>query len=220
MIKAVIFDLDNTLIDFNGYKRICCGKAIDAMISAGLKVKKEKAAGMIRQLYRKHGIEDKTIFQKFLRKVEGSVDYRKLTYAINAYRQARIGLLAPYPGVRKTLIELRKKGLRLAVVSDAPKLKAWLRLTAMKIDDLFDIVVTLEDTGRKKPSRLPFRAVLKKLNKKPSECLMVGDNPRRDIKGARKLGMKTCFASYGHEGETKVKADYIIKNINELVKIF
>ena len=220
MIKAVIFDLDNTLIDFIHMKQIACSEAIDSMIDAGLSLPKKKALDILYKLYEEKGIEDPKIFQKFLKKVTGKIDYEKLAYAINAYRKARIGILTPYPGTKKTLIKLKEKGLKLAVVSDAPKLKAWLRLTAMKINDFFDVVVALEDTGRLKPSTLPFRAALRKLKVKPSECLMVGDRLSRDIKGARALGMKTCFAKYGYEGKrSKIKVDYSIDKIEDLVKV-
>ena len=43
MIKTIIFDLDNTLIDFMRMKRISCEAAMDAMIKSGLKIDKEKA---------------------------------------------------------------------------------------------------------------------------------------------------------------------------------
>ncbi|MBW2966834.1 TIGR02253 family HAD-type hydrolase [Candidatus Woesearchaeota archaeon] len=216
MIRAVIFDLDNTLIDFLKMKRIAVEEAIDAMIDAGLDIPKKKALDILYKLYSENGLEDPKIFQKFLKKVTGKVDDKKLAYAIVAYRNARTGFLHPYPGTKRVLIKLKEKGLKLAIVSDAPKLKAWIRLVNMKIDDFFDVVVGLEDTGRLKPSRLPFRAALKKLGVKASECLMVGDRPSRDIKGARALGMKTCFAKYGYEGEVKVRSDFEIKEIGEL----
>ena len=55
---------------------------------------------------------------------------------------------------------------------------------------------------------------------KPAECLMIGDRPERDIKGARRLGMKTVFAKYGnHQFKGKTSADYEITSIQELVKI-
>lgn len=221
MIKAIIFDLDNTLIDFMRFKRVSCEQAVDAMIDAGLKLPKIKAMEEIYRIYDEKTMEDPLIFQHFLRKVTGSVDYRKLAYAINAYRTARTAVLTPFPGTKRTLIKLKEKGLRLAIVSDAPKLKAWLRLSAMKIDDFFDVVVALEDTGRLKPSSLPFKAALRDLNVKPEECIMVGDMPSRDMKGAKALGIKTCFAEYGFIGKgiKKIKTDYSIKNIEELVDL-
>ncbi|MBW3012308.1 TIGR02253 family HAD-type hydrolase [Candidatus Woesearchaeota archaeon] len=221
MIKAVIFDLDNTLIDFMRFKKLAVEEAIDAMIDAGLKLPKKKALEKLYVLYYKEGLEDPKIFQKFLEQVTGKMDYKKLAYAIVAYRQARTGFLHPYPGTKRTLIELREKWLKLAIVSDAPKLKAWIRLASMKIDDFFDVVVGHEDTGRLKPSRLPFRAAMRELKVKPSECLMVGDRPDRDMKGARALGMKTCFAKYGYSGKSKPKGkwDFEINSIEELVNV-
>jgi putative hydrolase of the HAD superfamily len=217
MIKAVILDVDNTLIDFLKMKRMACSEAVDAMIDAGLKIKKDKALKILYELYGVYGIEYQKIFQKFLKKVSGKIDYKVLAYAILAYRRVKDGFLAPYPGAKQALISLKEKGLKLAVVTDAPRLQAWLRLSAMKLDDFFDIVVALEDTGKLKPHKLPFEAALKKLKVKPSECLMVGDNPERDVKGAKALGMKTCHAKYGLTYKAdKTKADFVIKNIKEL----
>ena len=51
MIKAVIFDLDNTLIDFMKFKRISCEAAINAMIDAGLDVNKDIAMDNLFNLY-------------------------------------------------------------------------------------------------------------------------------------------------------------------------
>ncbi|MBD3310335.1 TIGR02253 family HAD-type hydrolase [Candidatus Woesearchaeota archaeon] len=220
MLRAIIFDLDNTLIDFLKYKRLCSEAAIDAMIDAGLKIPKEKAVKELYRLMKTHGMEDNTIFQKLLKKLTGDIDYRKLASAINAYRKTRIGLLTPYPGTKSTLIRLKEKGLKLAIVTDAPKLKAYLRLTAMKLDDFFDVVIAKEDTGKLKPDNLPFKAAIKELKLPPQECLMVGDMPERDIKGAKALNLKTCFAKYGYEGKAEPKADYTIDSIEELADIF
>ena len=221
MLKAVIFDLDNTLIDFMKFKEVSCSNAVDAMIDAGLKIPKKKALEVIYKLYDRYTMEDPLIFQHFLKKVTGRVDYKELAYAINAYRMARTAVLTPFPGTKRTLIRLKEKGMKLAIVSDAPKIKAWLRLTAMKIDDFFDVVVAKEDTGRLKPSRLPFRAALKKLNLKPEECLMVGDMPDKDIRGARALGIKTCYAEYGSTYNKKktVRSDFTIGDISQLADI-
>ncbi|MDP3764932.1 MAG: TIGR02253 family HAD-type hydrolase [Nanoarchaeota archaeon] len=219
MIKAVIFDLDNTLIDFMTMKKLSCDAAITAMIGAGLNVDKEKAMKELFKLYDKYGLEKKTIFQKFLKKIAKKVDYEILASGIVAYRRVRSGFLEPYPHVSEVLFELKRKGVKLAIVSDAPRLKAWIRLVAMKINHLFDVVVTFEDTKELKPSTKPFEITFKKLKLKASECLMVGDRPERDIKGAKKLGMVTCFAKYGNPKAKASGADYEINDIKELVEI-
>lgn len=219
MIKAILFDLDNTLIDFLRMKRLSCEAAIDAMIGAGLNVGHENAIKVLFELYDKHGMEDKAIFQKFLKKVAGRINYKVLANGIVAYRRVREGFLEPYPNVDYVLLKLKGMGLKLAIVTDAPRLKAWIRLAAMKLSNYFDVVVAFEDTRQHKPSKMPFKAALKQLSLKPEECLMVGDWPERDIKGAKAIGIRTCFARYGNLKAKKVNANYEIKSIKELIDI-
>ena len=75
MIKAIIFDLDNTLIDFMTMKKMSCDAAMTAMIGAGLDVDKQKGMKILFELYNKYGMEEKTIFQKFLKKKSIILDF-------------------------------------------------------------------------------------------------------------------------------------------------
>jgi HAD superfamily hydrolase (TIGR02253 family) len=219
MIKAVIFDIDNTLVDFMKMKKLSCSAAIDAMIGAGLRVEHDKAVKLLFELYDKYGLEEKTIFQKFLKKLTGTVDYKILANGIVAYRRVRSGFLEPYPNVDYVLLKLKSKGIKLGIVTDAPKLKAWIRLASIKLSNYFDAVVAFEDTKKLKPSKMPFEAVLRKLKLSPEECLMVGDWPERDIKGAKRLGMKACFVRYGNPKVKRSYADYEIEDIREILDI-
>jgi len=219
-IKAVLFDLDNTLIDFFRMKTESSNAAIKAMIDAGLPVKEEKAIEILNELFKEYGIEDQTIFQRFLEKTIKKVDYKILSNGIAAYRRVQAGFLFPYPHVRSTLVKLKEKNLILGIVSDAPRMRAWLRLAEMNMTHYFDVVVTLDDTGKLKPSKMPFEKALQELKLNPEEILFVGDNPERDIFGAKEVGMKTCLAKYGQKFfSKKIKADFEIKDINELQKI-
>ncbi len=205
-------------------KQLSCEAAVNAMIDSGLKLKKEKALKILFKLYEKYGIEFQKIFQKFLKKTLGRIDFKILANGIAAYRRMQTGFLSPYPGVRPTLVALKEKGVKIGIISDAPRLKAWLRLSEMNLSDFFDVVITAEDSGKKKPHIASFKLALKKLKVKPQEALFVGDWPERDIKGAKQAGMKTVFAKYGlikkYAGtEKKFKADYEIHNVKELLKI-
>ena len=223
MLKAVLFDLDNTLMDFLRMKNMSVEAAITAMIDAGLSMKKEKASKLLWKLYDKHGIEYHKIFQEFLLKATGKIDWKVLASGIIAYRNVKTGFLEPYPHVVDTLIKLKKKGLLLGVVSDAPSKNAWLRLVSLKIADFFDVVVTNDDAkGKKKPDPLPYRMALEKLDVKPEEAVFIGDNPERDILGARKLGIRTVLAKYGEWKKPRkggMEADHEIHDVSEIIEL-
>jgi len=225
MIKAIFFDIDNTLIDFMTMKHKSCEAAIDAMISAGLKVERKRALAELFKLYREYGIEEKEIFQKLLKKLQKKVDYRLVAHGIIAYRKIKESQLYPYPHVIPTLIELKKK-YKVAIISDAPRMRAWLRLVTMQLDDFFDIVITAADVRKTKDKKIPFKVALNKLGIKPQEALMVGDRISRDIAPAKAIGIKTCYARYGAKYNTekpiargKSKADYEINDIQDLIKL-
>ncbi len=219
VLKAILFDLDNTLIDFVRFKKECSKAAIRAMIEAGLGMEEEKASALLFKMYDDFGWENQQIFEKFLRKVSGKIDYRILANGIAAYRRVKAGHMEPYPRIMETLIKLKSKGLILGIVSDAPRMQAWLRLAETNISEFFDVVIALEDTGRLKPSRMPFKQAIKKLGFKPEEILFVGDNPERDIKGAKRVGMKTALAEYGQLIKGKSKPDFVLKKPVDLQKV-
>ena len=66
MIKAVIFDLDNTLLDFMKMKRAAVEAAAEAMIDAGLKMVPDELRRKIFDVYDREGIEDQKVFNKLL----------------------------------------------------------------------------------------------------------------------------------------------------------
>jgi putative hydrolase of the HAD superfamily len=220
LIKAVVFDLDNTLMDFMKMKRRSIEEAIPAMIDAGLSITEEEANKVIDEIYKEKGIEYQQVFDLFLQRVNNKIDYKILSAGIVAYRRAREAALIPYPHVYSTLNKLLKLGILMGILSDAPVKEAWLRLAYLNFHHIFDAVVTFEDTGVRKPDAAPFLAMLKRLEVKPEEALMVGDWAERDIVGAKNVGMKTAFAKYGDTFNTKKhNADFELNDINELIDI-
>ena len=219
-IKGVVFDLDNTLLDFMKMKQVAVRSAIRGMIEAGLEIDEKKSFEDIITLYEKIGWENQKVFDVFLENSIGHVDNKFLAAGVVAYRRAREANLLAYPNVNKTLIDLTKLGMKLAVVSDAPSREAWMRIYYLNLYHFFDAVITFDDSGERKPSAIPFEMALKKLGLKPQSSLMIGDWPERDVVGAKKIGMRTAFAAYGDTFGTKVSgADWDIKDISELTSI-
>jgi putative hydrolase of the HAD superfamily len=218
MIKSITFDLDMTLIDFMKMKTLASNAAAKAMIKAGLKMPLKQCQEELFSYYITD-IEGEKVFQNFL-KAKNGYSQRILAAGINAYLKIKQKNLKPYPNVKKTLKILKKRKIKLGIITDAPKLKAYMRLDAIGICDYFDVVVGKEDTGKLKPSKHPFKKALSLLGTKANENMHVGDWPQRDIIGAKSIGMVTCLALYGYDKKFEyVKADYEIKSFDEILKI-
>ena len=219
-IKGVVFDLDNTLLDFMKMKEFAVKAAIKGMIESGLDVDEQSSYTEIVAIYEQFGWENQKVFDVFIKNQIGYLENKFLAAGIVAYRRAREANLMAYPNVNKTLMALAKSGIKLGVVSDAPSREAWMRIYYLNLYHFFDVVITYDDTGVRKPSEKPFKMSLEALNLSPKETIMVGDWPERDVVGAKKIGMKTAFARYGDTfGTINSGADWDLKDIYQLVLI-
>jgi len=219
-IKGVVFDLDNTLLDFMQMKEFAVKAAVKGMIEAGLLVDEDQSYREIIAIYEEFGWENQQVFDVFIEKQVGYVEHKFLAAGIVAYRRAREANLMAYPNVNKTLMALTKVGIKLGVVSDAPSREAWLRIYYLNLYHFFDVVITFDDSGERKPSAVPFKMSLEALQLEPKETIMVGDWPERDVVGAQQIGMKTAFARYGDTfGTVNSGADWDLVDIYQLVMI-
>jgi len=219
-IKGVVFDLDNTLLDFMQMKEFAVKAAVKGMIEAGLLVDEDQSYREIIAIYEEFGWENQQVFDVFIEKQVGYVEHKFLAAGIVAYRRAREANLMAYPNVNKTLMALTKAGIKLGVVSDAPSREAWLRIYYLNLYHFFDVVITFDDSGERKPSAVPFKMSLEALQLEPKETIMVGDWPERDVVGAQQIGMKTAFARYGDTfGTVNSGADWDLVDIYQLVMI-
>ncbi len=224
MIKAVLFDLDNTIVDYIRFKTTCIDAAVRAMIDEGLDIDEESARDIFVQIFKKIKMEDRTTFQRFLRKATGHVDYRLLAVGIVAYRRARQNAFHVYPGIKRVLKFLKDRGIKVGIVTDAPRVKAWIRLAEIGLHNEFDVVVTYDDSKVEKPNKKPFLLAMRKLGVRPNEAIFVGDNINRDVVGANNVGMVSVFAKYGEvfmfrKNTSKERPDYVISRPSELISI-
>jgi putative hydrolase of the HAD superfamily len=208
--------MDNTLFDFVEAKLIAC-----AAVIAYLKVPVEPVVLLKYFLRPVHGFESHENIRDFL---YDNNRYSEAAFVrcCSIYDEEKIAAISPYPHVAETLSVLRDRGLKLAVVTDAHNGNALKRLRKAGLEEFFDAIITMDMSGKAKPSPEPFLLCMSKLGVNASETMLIGDSIRRDIEPAKALGMYAVHAVYGdrnfHEGE-RDGADYVIYGIREVIGV-
>jgi putative hydrolase of the HAD superfamily len=189
-IKAVIFDMDNTLFDFVAAKLHACRKVAEFMGRTDGEMLFEYF------LHGGHGFESHENIKDYLLD-RGCFGEEAFTACIAIYQSEKLSVLVPYPGIHHVLHELRRKPIKLAVLTDAHRDNAFLRLKKLDLASYFDHIITTDMTGTKKPALEPFLLALQLLGTAAEETLLIGDSVRRDIAPGKALGMITAYARYG-----------------------
>ena len=120
-----------------------------------------------------------------------------------------------YDDVIPTLIELKKRGYKLGVISNAGA-SLHTDLKKLGIYDFFDVVITSGELGHPKPSIKIFNAALKKLDSEASETLHVGDSLHDDIEGAKNAGIQAIYLNRSLV-ENDLENDELIVSISNLL---
>lgn len=198
LFDCVLFDLDNTLVDFISAKQQACAAVIDYL---GYGDPDELFSYFLSM---RHGFEDYGNIFDYLSDlgINGSGAYLR---SCTIYEEVKLTHIRPYHGMKEALTALRSEGLRLGVVTDADSYHAEKRLKKANLFNFFDIVMTPDMSGSKKPNPNSFLMALDFLRTDPMHAICVGDSIRRDIEPAKRLGMCTIHAAYGdwHPKETK-----------------
>ncbi len=213
-IKAILFDIDDTLFPSGEFAISARKNAVKAMIEAGMDVEFDEAFEELMEIVGKRGSNYGNHFDLLCKKLGYGKSSKLVAAGIAAYHNKKAGIM-PFPEAARTLLKLRENGFKLYVASDGKVLKQWDKLIRMKIHLLFHDVFVSEEIGCRKSVKF-FKSVLKRIGLKPEECLMVGDLVERDIEPPRKIGMESIRLV--RRGE-KAKGKHEIKKLDELLKI-
>jgi putative hydrolase of the HAD superfamily len=121
-------------------------------------------------------------------------------------------------GVVDVLHELRAAGWHLGVLTNGLPSVQFRKVAALGLSHLVDEVVYAEEhAAGGKPGAAAFRAVLNALELSPERCVFVGDDPARDVRGARAQGMQTIrLARPGIQPAPGDEADMVIDSLTQL----
>lgn len=223
MIKAVFFDLDDTLVETTKLADMARRNAVENMIRHGLPVDFETAYKELMELIKEYGSNFGKHFDYLLRRLDVPYDPKIVTAGVIAYHNTKFAYLKSVKGARKVLLDLKKEGYKLAIITDGDPLKQWEKILRLELDEFFDDVFISDYLGVRKPHPKIFEKALRRMGARPEESVMVGDRLYSDIYGAKRVGMHTIWFRYGKYANRELEyidyADFQVRVLEDVVEI-
>jgi putative hydrolase of the HAD superfamily len=237
-IRALIFDINGTLIDIETDERMeQAYRAIGHFLTyQGVTLHRWEVLDLYFQIMKEQFAQSTEIYPEFdvvavWREVlEGhasdgtrSLSPEKLQHLPLFLAEVQRGIsrkrLTLFPRVLEVLSQLRER-YSLAVVSDAQSAYALPELRAVGLHEYFDPVVVSGDYGYRKPDARLFQTALDRLQVLPGQAVFIGNDGYRDIFGARQLGIKTILFRHTQDMTRPIEAEpnYIIREFAELTR--
>lgn len=230
MIKAVIFDLDNTLCNstrviedilktiFTKHLKHFPGKSVDDLISLNIKTFENLisdpsvplSAAIIRVWFE--------VFEQLQIKLPLKIILQLIEY-IRGEATKKVRLI---DGALELMDYLKSKGIKIGILTNGIFIDQAKKLVKLKLDDFVDYLVTSDMCASDKPDPRIFKYLLNKMGVSPDQALMIGDDIVADIKGANDFGIKTIYLKNGSPRNLDmklVKPDYIKTNHKDILKL-
>jgi putative hydrolase of the HAD superfamily len=214
MIKAVLFDLDDTLLDR------------EASVLYFIEQQYER----LRQLF--NGVPQDRFVRRFLELDDHGYVTKDIVYQQLELEFGLTGvwqeLLADYmsnfddycinlPGVNPMLDTLQAQNRQLGIITNGPSPFQEKKIEAMGIAPYFSAILVSTAEGVRKPDAEIFRRALLRLGVEPHEAVFVGDNPKADIAGAQAFGMKAVWKRVDYW--QCASADAVVEDLTRLPAI-
>jgi HAD superfamily hydrolase (TIGR01509 family) len=212
MIKAIIFDMDDTLVDSIRIHKKSFGEALKKYSADIEKIPKE----IEQHLPGKKGIEVAKIFQQYFSINETP---EKIHDERNKILFGLLKNIKPMPGYEKLLQYLKKTDLKIALASSGTKKHINETLKNLEIKKFLKVITSGEEVSKGKPEPDIFLLTAKKLKIKTSECIVVED-AISGVKAGKTAGMKVIGIPHKNPSvkQNLSEADIIINNLGEIEK--
>ena len=194
MVKAVLCDIDGTLVESN-WLHASAWKDAFAVIGIDLELEE------VRRQIGKGGDELIPVFVPWCKRPaveEPLKTYRKFVFQADYMNQVK-----PFPQVRELLLRMKANGIHVALASSAKKDELEIYKKIANISDLVEENTSADDADRAKPHPDIFEATLDKLGLKAKEALALGDTPY-DAEAAGKAGVWTVGVTTGGWSEKEM----------------
>lgn len=225
MIKAVLFDIDDTILDF--------GKCAEWAVKTAMEEKnteyRHEYYGVFKRinddLWKKLEKGEITREELFDRRFKEVFSELGIELDGREFEERFLDLLhestEEVPGARELLKYLHSKNYRIYAVSNAMQIQQETRLKKSGLSRYFDGVFTSELLGASKPSRAFFGAFFERVpDISKDEVILIGDSLSADISGGKRYGLTTCW--FNHAGKNPSGgsfSDFVVHSLND-VKLF
>ena len=230
MLKAIFFDIDDTLFSTTRFAREARWAGIDAMIKMGLQVDREMAYRELMEVIAEFSSNYGAHYDKFLSRLpsaslDGLNSGLLVAAAVVAYHETKFRELIAYEDVTEAMRRLRAETpLILGVISSGLRIKQaekLIRLGVWRYVHPRAIFIT-DEVGIGKPNPKLYRRACDSVGILPEEAMYVGDHPIHDIDAANRSGMISVW--HRREGKYlelagETKPDYTVFNFWDLIEI-
>ncbi|MFH1232043.1 MAG: HAD-IA family hydrolase [Planctomycetota bacterium] len=228
-LKAIFFDIDDTLYSTSLFASRARHNSIRAMISLGLNLPEKILSKELEEVIKEFSSNYEHHFDKLLlripkRSYEGINPSVLVAGAVIAYHETKSRELAPFPDVPFVLKALSKTDLIRGVITDGLSIKQVEKLIRLKLYYFFTpgAIFISDEIGISKPNIKLYQYVCNELNLLPNEVMYIGDDQVNDIDPAKSVGMITVLSRRGKKHLSRhgrLKPDYRIDNFRQLLKI-
>lgn len=227
MKKALFFDLDNTLYNYDlSHKHALravydeFSKESDIGFDMFLDLYNSSKYEIHRELIGTASSHNRAIYlQRLIEKIKGTVNPRVILSLYETYRETFFHYVKPFDWVVALLSSLKDKWIDIAIVTNFTAQIQLRKIHYLGLDEYIDVLVSSEEAGSEKPHPSVFLMAANKLQVLPKDVVMVGDNPIDDIEGANHLQMTTILF-WRKEGNVEKsplqKPNYLVSNIPDL----
>ena len=191
MIRAVLFDLDGTILDRLSCLRVYVYHVVERLPNVFEPIPFLEYMDRLIELDA-HGHGDKHQVFRMLER-EFGMPPGTGQRLLDDYETHFPHIAVPFPKAHQTLASLCDRGLKLGLVTNGPTTSQQPKIDGLGIARYFGTVLISGAEGISKPDPEIFRRAVRRLGVRAEETVMVGDNPVADIGGAKSFGMKAIW---------------------------
>jgi putative hydrolase of the HAD superfamily len=193
MIKAVFFDMDDTLYDTSGFAAIARRAAVKAMVHNGLQCSEEEGYSFLMDIDKDKGSNYDKHFNILTKQVNGVEDPLVIVNGIITYHNTKFAMLKLEPECFSILLYLKSKDYKVGLITNGKELKQWEKLVRLGLYPFFDDVVTSESVGVEKPNPEIYKIAMDRLDVTAGTSVMIGNSFDTDIMGAYNAGIPSMI---------------------------